>query len=435
MSGNDIRKTGKKLEDYKFWSTQPVPQTLGQSSQPAESAQEDGPLKQIDVEKVQKEPYPMAEGFEWVVMDLEKQEELDELYELLAGHYVEDTDGTFRFNYSREFLSWALKPPGWVKDWHVGVRARAAPGKIKGKLVASICGVPVDLRVRGQMLKASEINFLAIHIKLRSKRLAPLLIKEVTRRCYLKGVFQALYTAGTLLPTPVSTCRYWHRPLDWEKLYSTGFSHLPPNSSVVRQRLKYKLPEHTATNGLRPMKPADVPAVKSLLDRYLERFDLGQELSEDEVRHWLCSDASKNVVYAHVVEKDGKITDFISYYLLESQVLQAYTKTNIRAAYMLYYATETAFRNLDGNHEPLKSRLNELVHDMVILAKKEGFDVMNALSLLDNPLFLEEQKFGAGDGNLHFYLYNYRTPLITGGIDENNRLDPSKMGGVGVVML
>lgn len=54
---------------------------------------------------------------------------------------------------------------------------------------------------------ASEINYLCIHKKLRSKRLTPVLIKEVTRQCHLKGVFQAIYTAGVVLPTPVATCR------------------------------------------------------------------------------------------------------------------------------------------------------------------------------------------------------------------------------------
>ena len=46
-----------------------------------------------------------------------------------------------------------------------------------------------------------------MHKKLRSKRLAPVLIKEITRQCHLKGVFQAVYTGGLFLPTPIATCR------------------------------------------------------------------------------------------------------------------------------------------------------------------------------------------------------------------------------------
>jgi glycylpeptide N-tetradecanoyltransferase len=61
--------------------------------------------------------------------------------------------------------------------------------------------------------------------------------------------------------------------------------------------------------------------------------------------------------------------------------------------------------------------------------------VVNALTLLDNPLFLEEQKFGPGDGQLHYYLYNYRTAPIPGGINETNKVDVNARGGVGIVML
>ena len=56
--------------------------------------------------------------------------------------------------------------------------------------------------------KVVEINFLCVHKKLREKRVAPVLIREITRRVNLKGIFQAVYTAGVVLPKPVATCRY-----------------------------------------------------------------------------------------------------------------------------------------------------------------------------------------------------------------------------------
>jgi glycylpeptide N-tetradecanoyltransferase len=171
--------------------------------------------------------------------------------------------------------------------------------------------------VRDSSFRASEVNFLAIHRKLRNKRLAPMMIREITRRCFRNGIYQALYTAGTLLPTPISTCRYFHRSLDWEHLYRVGFSHLPYGTTALRQKLKYKVEEKTATKGLRAMKEVDIPAVKNLLARYGERFALRQDFSTEEIAHWLCSQASKGVVWAWVVEENNKITDFISYYALE----------------------------------------------------------------------------------------------------------------------
>lgn len=68
------------------------------------------------------------------------------------------------------------------------------------------------------------------------------------------------------------------------------------------------------------------------------------------------------------------------------------------------------------------------------MAKKYNFDVFNALTLLDNSLFLEQQKFGAGDGQLHYYLFNYNANSIAGGVDHKNSID-EEGSGIGVVML
>lgn len=55
--------------------------------------------------------------------------------------------------------------------------------------------------------KMVEINFLCVHKKLRSKRVAPVLIREITRRVNQMGIFQAVYTAGIVIPKPIGTCR------------------------------------------------------------------------------------------------------------------------------------------------------------------------------------------------------------------------------------
>lgn len=70
-----------------------------------------------------------------------------------------------------------------------------------------------------------------------------------------------------------------------------------------------------------------------------------------------------------------------------------------------------------------------------MLAKKDGFHVFNALTLLDNPLFLKDQKFEMGDGKLRFYLYNWRTAPMASGVGAAGEASPRDMGGVGVVML
>jgi glycylpeptide N-tetradecanoyltransferase len=43
---------------------------------------------------------------------------------------------------------------------------------------------------------------------------------------------------------------------------------------------------------------------------------------------------------------------------------------------------------------------------------KSDFDVFNALDIMDNKEFLEKLKFGDGDGNIQYYIYNWKCPLI-----------------------
>lgn len=215
---DEMMKLGKEAgagggKVYKFWNTQPVPK-IDEASSEASSSEFH---KAIDADKtiaeIKQDPYSLPEGFVWETLDLIDAEVLKELYTLLNENYVEDDDAMFRFDYQPEFLKWALQPPRWLKDWHVGVRVAKS-----GRLIAFISAIPAEIKVFERNLKVVEINFLCVHKKLRSKRLAPVLIREITRRVNLTGIFQAVYTAGVVLPKPITTCRYWHRSLNPKKL-------------------------------------------------------------------------------------------------------------------------------------------------------------------------------------------------------------------------
>ena len=99
---------GKNIKDmasHAFWKTQPVPSF---DEMTGKQKIIDGPIKEIDQTKVPKEPSEMYPGFKWVTMNLDDEKELDEVYELLSNHYVEDNEAMFRFRYSPSFLNWCV---------------------------------------------------------------------------------------------------------------------------------------------------------------------------------------------------------------------------------------------------------------------------------------------------------------------------------------
>lgn len=69
-------------------------------------------------------------------------------------------------------------------------------------------------------------------------------------------------------------------------------------------------------------------------------------------------------------QDDGHITDFFSFYALESSVIHSKKHELIRAAYLFYYASEAAFYEFPGMKGELKTRLNQLINNALVLAKK-----------------------------------------------------------------
>ncbi|XP_030055809.1 glycylpeptide N-tetradecanoyltransferase 2 isoform X3 [Microcaecilia unicolor] len=299
----------KNLDDaskrkYQFWDTQPVPKL-------DEVITSHGAIE-ADKDNVRQEPYSLPQGFMWDTLDLSNAEILKELYTLLNENYVEDDDNMFRFDYSSEFLQWALRPPGWLPQWHCGVRVSS-----NKKLVGFISAIPANIYIYDIVKKMVEINFLCVHKKLRSKRVAPVLIREITRRVNLEGIFQAVYTAGVVLPKPVATCRYWHRSLNPRKLVEVKFSHLSRNMTLQRTMKLYRLPDATKTSGLRQMECKDIKAVQQLLSSYLKQFNLAPLMDEEEVSHWFLP--QEHIIDTYVVENsNGVLTDFLSFYTLPS---------------------------------------------------------------------------------------------------------------------
>lgn len=386
IDGVDAKPAEK---EYKFWKTQPVPQ-MGQDDELEALGDGGEAIETKTVEQVTKKPYNLIDSFEWSDVDVTDDDQLEEAYRLLNENYVEDGDAMFRFDYSREFLRWALLPPGWHPSWHVGVRVKS-----NKKLVAFITAVPATVRVRNDPLKLVEINFLCVHKKLRSKRLAPVLIREITRRVNLHNIWQAVYTAGAVLPRPVTSSRYFHRSLNPKKLIEVGFSRLQPRMTMNRTIKLFAVKPATATPGIRAMCREDVPAACRVLKEYLDQFNMRVDMTEDEFSHWLLP--REGVIYSYVVEdpKSHEITDMISFYSLPSSIIKHPAHKTLNAAYLFFVAAP-------------KTPITDVMQDALVLAKQNSFDVFNALDLARHGEFFKDLKFHIGDGELHYYLYNWK---------------------------
>ena len=109
------------------------------------------------------------------------------------------------------------------------------------------------------------------------------------------------------------------------------------------------------------------------------------------------------MLHSYVVcDDDGNVTDMLSFYELNSSILNNPDHNKINIAYASYCFAK------DNETQ----RLKQLFKDVLILAKAGGFDVFNVTEVLQHKRILDELLFKPGDGRLNHYLYNWRLPVV-----------------------
>ena len=366
------------MDTYKFWKTQPI--------DISKNLLENKPVIDIDINTVKKEPIILQEPFKWCDLDISNETELDLVYNFLLTYYCDDINDERKFHYSKETLKWFLMH---YKDLLVGV-------KVNGKLVATIFGIPMTIKIYDKVIKMIEINFLCIHQSIRNKRLAPILIKEVTRRTNLHGIFQAFYTASSKLPNVLMNCLYYHRPLNVPKLVDIDFMTKPPKISIQGYSKLFKTIEKPTIN-IRPIKETDFIIACHMLNDYHKKFNISILFEQEEFNHHFLF--RKNVIESYVVETNGIISDFISFFFIPSKLLSNQKYSEITRGYLYYYFNT-------------KTDLDKLVENGLYFMKQNGIDVVNCVKQYNNEQFINKLKFMEGTGGLNFYFFNWICPPI-----------------------
>lgn len=323
---------------HEFWSTQP---------------QGCGEVKVLEASDACVE---LPDGFEWSTC------QTHELKNLLSAHYLSDEVSSME--YSKSIIEWILHVDPY---WNIALRKG-------GKLVGFIAGRPSMISIDGTHVSAVEITFLCVSKRLRDKRLAPLLIREVTRRAVLRGIHQAIYTAEHELPSPLVYTHTWHRLLNVPNLMKTGF--------YQTDRPSTRMFEVNGTSLLQRATQDDAGDILNILKAEARGLRVSRVIDIDYV--------DRILRLPHVFVGEGK---FVCLY----EVGYKTSKGSNRQAYILHATGEGALQ------------------DAIILAKNAGFDVLNCLDAPFSEEELRDRRFLRGLGALHYYLYNWKLdhPLKT----------------------
>lgn len=386
---------------HRFWNTQPVDSDVpfGQNqdinpfwnTQLLPRDQEEGQIAFFELEKMKKEPFSLPQGFFWRQFDIaDNEKDLELVLKFLHDFYSSDTSGRFRLRYPAETLRWILCTSDHRKEFHIGV--------MKGEeLIGMITGTPGSYIIGKLSPVLVSISFLCIKTGYRGKNLAPILIREITRRITLIGITAgwqgAIHTSSLDLPHVVSRAVYYHRPLNVKKLLNVGFCHRHGKLTAKGTIKYYQFRQEMVNTNLRPMEEKDVPEVLQFLTNHLNNFVMKNSFSEKEFRYIFFP--RKDVVQTYVLFEKGKIVGFASYYLNEMSVSDS--SQIIKTAYLIYLI------------EPPGSNLMD---DILIIANNSGIDLFTCTNIMKNSDFLQRCKFSKGSGKANYYFYNWKCEKI-----------------------
>lgn len=202
------------------------------------------------------------------------------------------------------------------------------------------------------------------------------------------------------------------------------------------------------------MTKKDVPVVHRLLREYLSLFNLVPAMNQEEVEHWLLP--RENIIDTYLVEVNQFISNKYQAFVIEASLWNLYIvllteqwkgdwfPQFLHSAFhhyeppcapqpkgsilLLQCAHNHALARPDARcSDPgqigvfssspecvLWTYLHRETNNVFSFHRfiQKGFDVFNALDLMENKTFLDKLKFGIGDGNLQYYLYNWKCPSM-----------------------
>lgn len=289
-------------------------------------------------------------------VDIEDDKDLDNLYNFLKNNYIGSE--TLKLIYDKETLRNILTPPGYSSDLYICIKDHDSV--IKGFISA----IPMKIVVNNEQKEACFVNLLCLHQKIRNKKLANNLIDILTERC-IKKYDIAFYTRGQASEQKhLCSKNFFHRAINLDKLVECNF--FPPINNHFIPYLSLKWQELTKQ---------DIPLLK-----FDDKETIHQVFTDKEKEHYFLK-----LCKSYIVKTQDKITHFIAFYSIDIICNETIVKQGI--IYKFY-----------GNN---------VLGDSICLGKRLGYDVINYLSLSNDPVF-SQLNFLKGTGTLYYYSHYSR---------------------------
>lgn len=400
-----ISMTEAKEWTHTFWSSQPI---LGFDTVSVKNQ------KIVDIKTLSNTIVP--ESLSFYYMDLSNIEELKELLEFLNENYVENTDSKLKAHITAEFLLWSI-------GHGLKHQPKVLVIKKEGKIIGSIIGRRITMRVHKSNVEMAEVNYLCVHSLQRTKNISVYLMEELRREFSKEEVESGFFGSYYCLPSSIieytesnfdkyintkitkeNTIKTYHRPLNYKKLLKVGFVEKSSETTEKHEYFKVKLTK--MNKNIQPLVEDDIPIVYEIYLDYMGKYSLYQLYDYEEFKHYV---KSSNYVNSFVyIDSENNIYDFFSYNMIEKVYIKDEDKILMKQAQLSLYTCddeETSIRGIVSN--AIRDAYNKQMDVFSLTNIGENYH-----AIMDNNLL-----FIQGGMNIYYNFYNW----------ECSRMRPSQI--------
>jgi len=385
---------GKKYK-YTFWSNKPVKQFN-------ENIINSNIIEDLTQRKVyaSDEPITLPSSLEWINVNLKDELMMNKVVEFLQLYYLPDEQDKFIPVYSTSFIKWMLGITGFLI---------AIVSKSNSTICGVVGGMVKTMTVFDKTEKFGSVKFLCALPLYRKKKIAYTLIDESVRRLVKLGVKQGYFVTERCVPSPVTTIRYYDRPINYIKLQKIKYIDIGGEPEKVQTKFDLKT---SVSHNYVEMTKEHIEMVYVLYNKYIVKYNVYIQYTQTELETLLLNEC----VNSYVVLDNNNVVDFISYYKLTYNVIGSDEKINTGVLF-LYTCINKACDEMVENILKF-AKINELdlftVNDTmmirdVLFTKDYTIEEESDIESYDRVF---EHKFIRSTKTLHLNYFNWKCPTM-----------------------
>ena len=260
------------------------------------------------------------------------------------------------------------------------------------KIVGFIYAKPITYKVINQHIDTYYTDLLCTHKKVRGKKLARLLMREMYNKVYDKsvGLIFNLDKQYDKMISIVESPKWLCRPLNIDKLSTTIFSKITDNQKkLLIEKYENSIQPNNLIQHIKNAEQKDILDLMDIYNDHNSNYSISHILNRYDFENIYMNE----FVHTYVIAPD-KIQDFFSYYI-------SHTKKGETYAY-IYYITY-----------PNEELLKYIIISILNILKNENVDMVFILDIYDvNNILKNTYSFTDTGKTCHYHTLNYDTNVI-----------------------